>query len=337
MSLSLPTSPQQTLRLACRTLRRALLGGFGVLILPAVLLAQGNNQYTKTSPDQLLRGDARIDPATHALSIQIPLGVYAGRAGVNLPVSITYSSRFRHLEFDGDFQPYSGREYDFFYLYFDTNDGRSVAGWTASLAPPHIEGDPGGYDGYFGINVGQPGGNDHYIQSIARMRIFLGDGSSHELRKDDIPRITAAPDGPYYAVDGSQLRFEGTGGSQDTGTLFVPDGSRYLFVASQATQYIDRHGNTLSYNGTSKQWTDTLGRTFTSPLSLPYAAPAVGNQQYVLAGINGSSLVYTYRWRYLRNPDTNETVLTDPNQEVRRTGNTASSSLLPAQAPTSPR
>jgi hypothetical protein len=213
-------------RTAYSILGRAIFAGFCVLLMPAVLLAQ-NNQYTKSTPDQTMRGDARIDPASHALSIQIPLAAYPGRAGLSLPISITYSPKFRHLELDGDFQPYDARPYDLYYLYVDTNDERSTAGWTSSLAPPRIEGGAEGYDGYFNVNVGQPGGTYPYIQSISRIRILLGDGSSHELRRDDTPRISSQSQnsGPYYAVDGSQMRFEGPG---DSGTLFMADGSRYL-------------------------------------------------------------------------------------------------------------
>jgi hypothetical protein len=145
---------------------RALLAGFGVLLLPGVLLAQ-DNQYTKNTPDQTMRSDARVDPASHALSIQIPLAAYPGRAGLTLPISITYSSKFRHLEWDGEWDPPHGGSY---YLYLPMENDHSVAGWTNSLAPPRIEGDVGGYDGYFGINVGQPGGTWPYIQFISRIR-----------------------------------------------------------------------------------------------------------------------------------------------------------------------
>jgi RHS repeat-associated protein len=295
---------------------------FGILLLPAVLAAQ-NNQYTKNIPDQTVRSDARIDPASHALSIQIPLGQYAGRAGLNLPVSITYSSKFRHLELDGDFQPYNARPYDLYWLYLDTNDERSQAGWTTNLAPARYEMDLPPYDGYSGVNVGQPGGTYPYIQGIARMRVMMGDGSTHELRKDDVPRVGADMSfylsGTYYSVDGSQVRFEFGSGSN---TLFLPDGSRYVFngSSSEAAQYLDRNGNTLNYNASLKQWTDTLGKTFNVLFSFPFSAIAAGDQQYSLPGINNNSLTYTLRWRYLRTPNSNETVLTDPNQELYYAG-----------------
>ncbi|MCU1267735.1 MAG: repeat-associated core domain protein, partial [Acidobacteria bacterium] len=272
---------------------------------PLAALAQ-NQQYTKNSPDQTLRSDARIDPATHALSIQIPLGAYPGRAGLNLPVSITYSSKSMRLEANGDFQPQHGATYS---LYVATNDERSIAGWSTSLAPARIEAAAEGYDGYFGVNVGQPGGLEHYIQYISRMRVIMGDGSSHELRRDDVPRIGASPNTPFYAIDGSQLRFE-----SDSNTLLLPDGSRYIFNGGQANQYLDRNGNKLNYDG---QWVDTVGRTFNSPLTVN----TVGDHQYNLPGLGGGSLTYTFRWRYLRDPQTNETVLTDPNQELYYPGN----------------
>lgn len=286
-------------------LSRLIMFSLLTIFSPLTTLAQ-NQQYTKNSPDQTLRSDARIDPSSHALSIQIPLGAYPGRAGLNLPVSITYSSKSLRLEANGDFQPQHGATY---YLYVATSDERSIAGWSTSLAPARIESPAEGYDGYFGVNVGQPGGLEHYIQYISRMRIVMGDGSSHELRRDDVPRIDASPNTPFYAVDGSQLRFE-----SDSNTLFLPDGSRYLFNANQASQYIDRNGNKLNYDG---QWVDTLGRTFNSPLTVH----TVGDHQYSLPGLGGGALTYTFRWRYLRDPQTNETVLTDPNQQLHYPGN----------------
>ena len=101
----LPTSrsPRPPTRLrTLGALLRALFLLAGVLMLSSVLLAQ-NKQYTKNTPDQTMRSDARVDSASHALSIQIPLGAYAGRADLNVPISITYSSKFRHLDLDRDF------------------------------------------------------------------------------------------------------------------------------------------------------------------------------------------------------------------------------------------
>ena len=99
MDLRFAISPTKILR----CLGRALLFIAVVLLLPSGLLAQ-NKQYTKNTPDQTMRSNARVDPSSHALSIQIPLGVYPGRAGLDLPISITYSSKSRHLELDDDFQ-----------------------------------------------------------------------------------------------------------------------------------------------------------------------------------------------------------------------------------------
>jgi len=89
--------------------------------------------------------------------------------------------------------------------------------------------------------------------------VWMPHGSGHELRSTDQPRPSTqpAPDN-LYSVGGSRLRYQ-----RSTQTLFMPDGSRYLFSDGK---YIDRNGNTLIGNG---GWQDTLGRQINNPL--PYA------------------------------------------------------------------
>jgi len=107
------------------------------------------------------------------------------------------------------------------------------------------------------------------------------------------------------------MRFE-TGNN----TLFLPDGGRYIFAArvyteQSATQFIDRHGNTLSYNSATRQWTDTLGRVIGVPFP---AAPTAGYTPYILPGVNGSTITYNLRWQNLTD------VRSDPSQALRYAG-----------------
>src|SRR5207244_3854429 len=62
--------------------------------------------------------------------------------------------------------------------------------------------------------------------------------------------------------DGSRMRYDGN--SDGTGVLFLADGSRY-FLNGGTTQYVDRNGNTLNYVASSRQWSDTMGRTISIP------------------------------------------------------------------------
>jgi len=69
----------------CAITRRAK-SWFGNLLLILVCLAipahaQKELQQTENKSDQILRSDIRVDPATHAIGIQIPLASYPDRAG----------------------------------------------------------------------------------------------------------------------------------------------------------------------------------------------------------------------------------------------------------------
>src|SRR5205085_2450286 len=79
-----------------------------------------------------------------------------------------------------------------------------------------------------------------------------------------------------------------------TPTLYLPDGSRYTDSA-----YIDRNGNQLSYNSSTRQWTDTLGRIIGLP---PLNASSEQDYTYSIPGVGGTSLTYTLRWKQLSSP-----------------------------------
>jgi RHS repeat-associated protein len=270
-----------------------------------------DKQYTENKPDQSLRSDARVDPSTLGLSLGVTLGGTQGRAGTSLPISLRYSSKQWRISYAMSWQSYIN-----YNTWTRTEfSEKSIAGWTSSLEPPRIE--------YTGQNqlynaMGEPLGDDlenseDYACYIRRINVHLSDGSSHELRKDDTPQCFYRSDpnfqydftGTFYAVDGSRTRFDA-----DAGVLYLPDGGRYIFGAYQSVQryqnnwiegrwgttYVDRNGNTLTYNMSTKTWTDTLGRTFVNPLP---DNPAAGDQSYTVPGVNGQSVTYTLRWRLL--------------------------------------
>lgn len=129
----------------------------------------------------------------------------------------------------------------------------------------------------------------------------MPDGSSHEFRKDDSYTGTLDQTGTYLAVDGSRIRLEM---SASPITLYLPDGSRYMFGANYiAHTFIDRHGNRMTYSHTNKEWTDTLGRTLKNPLPIeadvqPQPAPGIQTLSYPgLAG--GPAQEYELKWEAL--------------------------------------
>jgi RHS repeat-associated protein len=258
----------------------------GVNCLPA--LAQNpapNIQYTKNATDSKLRGEMKVNPSTLALEFQLPIAVYPGRAGLDVPVTVSYSSKVWRIAYQGynpggftsSGQPV-GNGYTIITAMYAEH---SRAGWTSSIGFPVIDtwSDTDVYDQF-----GSPTGDTCPLGcfSVDRVLARMPDGSAHELRSTDQPSAAGAatPD-DYYAVDGSRMRYQ-----RSTGTLFMPDGSRYLIGGAQ---YVDRNGNTLTYgNGV----TDTLGRNIPAP---PLAA-AAGDYTYTPPGMTGA---YTFRWRTL--------------------------------------
>ena len=255
-------------------------------------------------------------------SIQIPIAAYPGRGAASLPVSLYYTSkvwRIGHLETINNtqwFQLQSIGEA----IYAE----HSTAGWTTSLDPPRIE---------------WPKEKDHYNASgkehcaacgtgggwrIARLYLHMPDGSTHELRKsDDAYQGAINFSGTFYAVDGSRLRYDSTG--QTTGTLYMPDGARYVLNVGTA-QFIDRNGNALNYNASTRQWTDTLGRDIGQPFP---ANPQAQDYPYTPPGVRVDK-PYVFRFKNLSDAD----VLVPGTPGLR----VVSSHYLPipAQTPTGP-
>ena len=295
-----------------RRLHAWILVLFTTLFLALASTADAQNvQYDDKALDLGSRSAARVDPVTRGLSFEIPLGAYAGRAGSNVPVTLSYTSKVWNVEFQGynggtnppapPMQPFT--------IVVARYAKHSIAGWTSSIGMPIVEDAPN-HQHLFN-QLGEPKiGNVCLLQcwAVNRLMIWMPDGSGHELRASDQPRLVGQDPVPdnFYSVDESRMRYQ-----VSTGTLFLPDGSRYLLNSGQ---YIDRNGNKLTYS--SGAWTDTLGRQIQNPL--PYTAgtsPAAGDQNVPVPGVGGSSINYVLKWRNLAD------ALTTP-QSLRYVGNT---------------
>jgi len=298
-----------------------------MLFWPTLAPAQMNVQHTENKPDQALKGDFRIDPSTLGMGITIPLGSYPGRGGADMPLSLTYSSKVWRTDFLRTWVS-QGSNIPFNELTAKYAEN-SVSGWTSSLDTPLIE-----FTGlgqyYDGQGVGDCGadchptmqsGTDYYVK---RIHVHLPDGSSHEMRADDAPQTGMADfSGIYRSVDSSRLIY-----NTAAYTLYLPDGSRYLFSSAQvtlrgrsglpATSYVDRNSNTLAYNVTTRQWTDTLGRVVSNPLPAEPPPVTPGNTQTTSFEVErvGSltNMVYTFHWKRLGDALTT-------SQSLKYTGN----------------
>ncbi len=172
----------------------------------------------------------------------------------------------------------------------------STAGWTTSLDVPKVEW-PKQNDVYWYTGKPYPRGSlSPFTYRVAQLFIHLPDGSTHEMRKADaVYADNGVIDmtGTFYAVDGSRLRYDSTGAN--SGTLYLPDGARYL-LSSSTVQYIDRNGNTLNYSVNDREWTDTMGRV----IEMPWPAnPGPGDYTYSLPGVNGVNRTYKFKFQSL--------------------------------------
>lgn len=310
------TSPNQATNLCAfnqqhardaRRLHAWILVLFTTLFLALASSANAQNvQYDDKALDLGSRSTTRVDPVTRGLTFSIPLGSYPGRAGLNVPVTLSYTSKVWNVEFQG-YNPGTNPPYNpmqAFSIVVAQYAKHSVAGWSSSISMPILDNTAGAH--FYNANgAAKPNSQCPYpCFLIDRKTIWMPDGSGHELRASDQPRLFQDPAADnYYSVDESRLRYQAS-----TDTLFLPDGSRYLVSGSQ---YIDRNGNKLTYG--SGVWTDTLGRQVTNPLPYsPGSAPAVGDQNVSLPGVGGASINYVLKWRNLAD------VLTTP-QSLRYT------------------
>ncbi|MCA1614558.1 MAG: hypothetical protein LC795_09870 [Acidobacteria bacterium] len=236
--------------------------------------APPNILFNKKNVDIGDRGRLRINPSTLALELEIPLGSYPGRAGLDVPVTLSYSSKAWRVEYvsyqpgtpSSGGVPISGGYTRVVAHYAE----HSSAGWTSSVGFPVLDttllseyydgsGNPKSTGGCVGST--DPTNTAALCYKVDRILVRMPGGSTHELRSSDQPfdpvNHTEAAD--LYAVDGSRMRYNRPGQ-----TLFMPDGSRYLLGSNQ---YVDSNGNTLTRSGNG--WTDTLGRTISAPLCPP--------------------------------------------------------------------
>lgn len=238
------------------------------------------------------------------MSFSVPLASYAGRAGHGLEVAVRYSSKVTRLDYRNvDDTPVTGLKTWTVAEFAE----HTAAGWTSTLGAPRVEftgmGQYFDADGRGGCDVCTQGAPPAPFY-VKRIHVHMPDGSSHELRLDD--QVYFFPldpfTGTFRAVDGSRLRFESNAGAPSV--LRLPDGSHYVFPAYNdgydltATQYVDRHGNTLSYDAAARQWTDTLGRVLADPLP---ATPAANTETYFrMKRVGGAGeSVFTFRWKSL--------------------------------------
>src|ERR1044072_482577 len=278
---------------------------------PALVLGQSPlpMQDTRKASDLNLRSNLRINPSTHAVEFELTLSNYPGRGGLAFPVTLNYSSKVWRLAYESYTPPVQispdGQM---------SEDSTKVAaiysgGWTSNVGVPVITHDEeANRYSQFGQSLPDTTNCDQVqCYRIDRMMIRMPDNAVHELRSSDQPCQVGngfslpnpAPDN-LYAVDGSGLRFQ-----RSTQTLFLPDGSRYI-ISNTAPTYIDRNGNTLTFNGDNVfaiqnnlniRMTDMLGRSIPA-----FTTPGINNPDlsYLLPGL---STPYTIKWRHLSDPN----------------------------------
>jgi RHS repeat-associated protein len=285
-----------------------LTGLWSLLCLDQQAFAQ-NAQSTHNTADEALKSDFRVDPSTLGLNITIPFGGYSGRAGLSVPVGVRYSSKgLWHMEYDGYYSEGSccapsftanpqGLPTDNNYSYVSVSyNATPGSGWVRTFEPPSIVTEFG--SGIYNFD-GDPCPACEFDQRfyVQRMRVMMPDGATHELRRSDTVYTSSnlpTSLGTYVAADGSRLRY--VEGPNYTGTLYLPDGSYYL-MGNQTNKYVDRNGNTLTYNNNGT-WTDTLGLAVGLVLTNNPPTPT-SDQIYTLTGYNGAPRTYIFRNKYL--------------------------------------
>jgi RHS repeat-associated protein len=251
-------------------------------------------EFNNKAFDLGARSDLSVNPSTFGMEIQLPLGNYPGRAGASLPITLSYSSKVWRLDYNfynpGHYSSNGTPIGDGYTGVVARYAEHSAAGWTSSLGFPFFDNIPTQYYNFDGRTRPDPNSCSGVCYVIDRLLLLMPDGSSHELRSSDQPKAlndpTPLPD-DLYAVDGSRMRYQ-----RSTQTLFMPNGSRYLFGS---LQYVDRNGNALTYDTANSRWLDTLGR----PINLPPLSTTAGSSVYSLPGVNNSTINYTFVWKNL--------------------------------------
>ena len=328
MSAQQHRSSIQKINLYLSALVIALLAG-----LSSFVMGQATTENTKNTPDQTLRSNARVNPATLAMEFSIPIVDFPGRGGMSMPLVFNYSSKVWRFELSGYGQAQTVK--------YTTNIPRyaegSAAGWTSSFGNARIESYQEMYDCH-GNPLGEAQGQSvppptsvespqgycgQGVYYINRLRIKLPDGSTQTLLKDDSVHDSVTDPiswaGTYLATDGSRSRLELT--SSSGGILYLPDGSKYYFnSAHEGYKYEDRNGNVVNFNTSTRTWTDTLGRSLTSPLPLNLVEQwqTAGTQELPVPGLTGEEdREYNLVWKNLSDTGVlypSETLLPAGNQ-----------------------
>jgi hypothetical protein len=285
MELTIPTLFQSTTEsdAPCRRMRASMnRPGRVALLLCALLCAASAASAQNIEFTQGASGGSNM-------SLQVPIRAYPGRGSAGLSVTLYYSSRLWRVGYNKTVRLNSTIRNSVAEAIYAEN---STAGWTTSLDVPRVEwpkfNDLYWYDGKPYYTSIQP-----YTYRVANLFIHMPDGSTHELRKSDQVYQNVGwvdTSGTFYAVDGSRLRYDSTGAS--TGTLYMQDGSRFILNGTSA-QFIDRNGNTLNYDDSTRQWSDTLGRAIATPFP---ASPQATDYAYTPPGM---STPYIFKWRNL--------------------------------------
>ncbi len=155
----------------------------------------------------------------------------------------------------------------------------------------------------------------------ARLFVSMPGGQRHELRKDDSRHVCGIvdyvcepeTDGVYYATDGTGMRLERSNGGS---VLYLRDGSKYLFPPGSANheggrfaeRFVDRNGNTISYNsegaapGQVRKIVDTLGREITDPIPRNYIAQTQtsGSKNATFPWFGGRNQDFEVTWAKLK-------------------------------------
>jgi RHS repeat-associated protein len=301
MSAKNKSKSEQAENMAIETKKLALIVKFLVFL---ILLSTPTNGQSDQTNVRFAQGSADDQGA---LSLSIPFGQYKGR-GIDLPIALNYSSQVWQIDHLGTHHVFSGAVSQSVTeaIYAE----HSASGWKSNLDLPMIEFPKWttAYD-YKGKAMSYPAGGC-YGYRIAEVYIHMPDGSVHTLRKNDLPYSTGAVDttGTFYSTDGSRIRFDADPQVVGNGTIYTPDGTRYILGSSTAS-IIDRNGNTINYDKTTREWTDTFGRVIKNPLP---ENPQPGIQPYTLPGLAGVSpdnvIKYYLVWANLQDaltPDEN--------------------------------
>jgi hypothetical protein len=263
----------------------------------AVTAMTQNISYTENNIDQSLRGNLNVDPSTFGMSFSVPLANYPGR-GAAMPVTLTWSSKVWRMKHQFSWTQFNGENQSDVHPKYGEY---SIAGWTTNLDVPWMEYTGGAqpYDasGNSVCITCDPGPSHAYF--VERIAMHMPDGSTHELRKSDTPVFRDLTQGSppltgtYVSTDGARMKYDA-----DSAVLYMPDGSRYLLNAPGGAQYIDRNGNTLNYNSSTKVWTDTMGRAISVVLNntIP-SGQTSSNQTLSVPGFGGATAQYTLVWK----------------------------------------